>query len=114
MDKLRVNLIGINVYSADYSNLIANILQGKKMKINIKILPLIKSISFVGIKVKYQKEYIDQIDAYIYGLLNIFSMLDIKRIDSFKYQRVVGENKIEIKANIKVRLLKVLLSQWTN
>ncbi|MCH5172140.1 MAG: hypothetical protein J1F31_04885 [Erysipelotrichales bacterium] len=84
------------------------------MKLNIKIMPLINSISFVGIKVKYQKEYVDYIDAYIYGLLNLFSALNIKRINSFKYQRTVGENKVEVQATLKVRLLNVILSQISN
>ncbi|MCH5180927.1 MAG: hypothetical protein J1F32_06915 [Erysipelotrichales bacterium] len=113
-NKLKVYFLNINVYSVDYAHLIAQILQNEKVKIKIKILPLINSILYVGINVKYQKEYVDHIDAYLYGLLNLFSMLNIKRINSFKYQRMIGESKVEIQAIIKVRLLNIIMSQFAS
>ena len=113
-NNLIVTLFNIKIYSVEYAQLIANVLKGEKVKFKVKILPLINSILFVGIKVKYQREYIDHIDAYIYGLLNLFSMPNIKRIDSFKYQRAIGENKIEVQVTLKIRLLNVILSQWSS
>ena len=111
-EDIKVNLFKITIFSIKYTRLLSIILKFEKPKIKIKILPLIKSILYVGINVKYQKEDINQNDAYAYGLFNLLSLFELKRIDRFSYQRLYGENNIKVEVTLKVRLLNLVLSQF--
>lgn len=111
-DKFIIKLYSIKIFKMSYSKLIATIINNPKSKININIKALLDSIYIETVEIYNPHNHSYDIEAMLYGAINILSSLYVKRVHKFIYKNQTNIGSVLINIKIKFQIGNVLLKQY--